>query len=294
MFAALAVLPAGASAAPLIAAAGDIACDPNHYAFNEGRGTGDRCRQLSTSRLLANADAVLTLGDNQYENGRLRKFWASYHPSWGTYKSRTYPAIGNHEYGLEGGPRLAPNGYFDYFGARAGPRNLGYYSYDVGAWHLIALNSMCGEVGGCGRGSPQEQWLRNDLAENGGKKCVLAYWHHPLFSSGPAGSKREVAPFWRALHEARADVVLVGHDHFYERFAPQSSSGARTSSGPMEFMVGTGGRSITAPRSIAANSRKRLEEWGVLRLRLLATGYRWSFARAGDGASLDNGRRDCV
>jgi acid phosphatase type 7 len=283
-----------AVAAPLVAAAGDIACDPNHYAFNGGRGTGEHCRQLSTSRLLGSADRVLPLGDIQYENGRLSKFRASYDRSWGRFKAKTRPVIGNHEYGAEGGPPLSPSGYFDYFGRLAGPRPLGYYSFDLGDWHLIALNSMCKRVGGCGRDSRQERWLRDDLARNRAKRCVLAYWHHPRFSSGPAGSHRSVTALWAALHEARADVVLVGHDHFYEQFAPQSAAGIATRSGPREFMVGTGGRSLTSPRVRVANSRKRVRAFGVLRLRLGAIDYRWSFVRAGDGAALDRGSASCV
>jgi Calcineurin-like phosphoesterase len=269
---------APAAGAPLVAAAGDIACDPNHYAFNRGLGRGDRCRQLATSRLLGPADRVLALGDNQYENGRLSKFRASYDRSWGRFKAKTRPVLGNHEYGAEGGPRLSPNGYFDYFGALAGPRPAGYYSFDLGDWHLIALTSMCGRVGGCGRGSRQERWLRDDLAAHRDKRCVLAYWHHPRFSSGPSGSHRSVRALWAALHEARADVVLVGHDHFYEQFAPQSATGVATRSGPRQFMVGTGGRSLTSPRATVANSRKRVRASGVLRLRLGATSYRWSLS----------------
>ncbi len=235
----------------MVAAAGDIACDPDSAYFNRGFGRGEYCRQRDTSRLLSGAAAVLALGDTQYEHSSLSNIRASYDRSWGKYKSRTRPAIGNHEYaaGLRCSPTRCPTnrgaaGYFDYFGARAGPRGRAYHSYNVGKWHVVVLNSMCWAAGGCGKGSPQERWLRSDLAKNGSKKCVLAYWHHPPFSSGQSRGYTYYRAFWRALHEARADIVLAGHDHVYERFARQSATGSASSTGPVQFMVGTGGKNL--------------------------------------------------
>ena len=178
-------------------------------------GTGSTCRQLATSNTLVRGHyaSVLALGDTQYEDGAYEKFVASYDPSWGRVKSITKPAPGNHEYESPGA-----TGYYRYFGRAAGDPRKGYYSFDVGRWHLIALNSNCSAVGGCGAGSPQEQWLRRDLAAHPAA-CTLAYWHHPRFSSGLHGSDSTYTAFWQALYDAGADVVLSGHDHDYERFA---------------------------------------------------------------------------
>lgn len=210
--------PAGAAAD--VVAAGDIACDPASSSFNGGAGTSSSCKQGATSDLILSLapDAVLTLGDNQYEDGALTKYNQSYHPSWGRVKAITYPSAGNHEYRTAGAA-----GYFDYFGAAAGDRAKGYYSFDIGAWHLIALNSNCSKVGGCGAGSPQEQWLRADLAAHPAQ-CTLAYWHHPRFSS-ESNATSSVGAFWSALYAFDADLVLNGHSHIYERFAPISPTG---------------------------------------------------------------------
>lgn len=227
------------------------------------------------------------------------------------YKDRTRPSIGNHEYGPPPGcgPDSCPTyrgvgGYFDYFGSSAGPRPTrspqsgpsahGYYSWNIGAWHVVVLNSMCYAVGGCGAGSPQERWLRQDLAANQDKKCVLAYWHHPRFSSGQSEGYTHFRAFWQALHEYRAEIVLVGHDHVYERFAPQSSTGSASSTGPREFMVGTGGKNLGRFVTTRPNSQRRIRAHGVLRLRLHPTTYDWRFARITDGASLDSGTASCV
>jgi hypothetical protein len=205
------------AAPPVIAAAGDVACDPAGPSFHGGKGVADACHMDATAKLLLDLDpvVVLTLGDNQYENGTLAKFRRSYHLSWGRLKARTRPAPGNHDYETAGAA-----GYFDYFGAAAGHRSTGYYSFDVGAWHLIALNSECAHVGGCGKGSRQERWLRADLATHP-TRCTLAYWHKPRFSSGMHGNDATYDALWQALYAAGADVVLVGHDHDYERFAPR-------------------------------------------------------------------------
>ncbi|HEX8100848.1 MAG TPA: metallophosphoesterase, partial [Actinomycetota bacterium] len=217
----------------VIAAAGDIACN--------GGGSGrSECDQAGTAAVLARLkglDAVLPLGDNQYESGRLSEYQGAYDRTWGRFKGISHPVPGNHDYDSGG------EGYFAYFGGQAGNPGAGYYSFDLGGWHLVALNSNCGAIGGCGRGSPQERWLRDDLAHHS-KRCTLAYWHHPRFSSGVEhGSTPEMQAIWQALYEHNAEIVLSGHEHNYERFAPQDSVGhADPRKGIREFVVGTGGR----------------------------------------------------
>ncbi len=276
---------------PVIAAAGDIACDPGINAFNGGDGTRGACRQKYTSNLLVDGEyaAVLPLGDNQYEGGSLADYRHSYAPSWGRVLDITYPVPGNHEYGT---PQAA--GYFAYFGRRAGAPARGYYSYDIGAWHLIALNSNCGAVGGCGRGSPQERWLRADLAAHTAS-CTLAYWHHPRFSSGLHGDDETYIAFWRTLYAAGADVVLVGHDHDYERFAPQDALGrADPARGIREFVVGTGGRSRYPFRLPRPNSEARnFGTYGILTLTLHRNSYDWRFVPEAGKTFTDAGSATC-
>jgi hypothetical protein len=268
---------------PVIVAAGDIACDPGHSSFNSGNGSSSRCRQRFTSTLLRGATAVLPLGDNQYEDGARSKYLRSYAPSWGAYKAITHPVPGNHEY-LTPGAR----GYYQYFGSAAGPRGRGYYSYDLGAWHLIALNS---EIE-ADAGSPQERWLRADLAATR-KSCILAYWHKPRFSSGVHGNDDEFDAFWRALYAAHADVVLTGHDHEYERFALQNPDARADRNGIREFVVGTGGRSLRRFKAPEPNSQvRRTDVFGVLRLTLHPGSYEWRFLPE-NGAFTDRGRTAC-
>jgi hypothetical protein len=277
--------PAGAvSTDPVIAAAGDIACDPANSKFRALRGTGDACRSRYTSDLLVHHDyrAVLALGDLQYRDGKLWKFNRSYGPTWGRVRGITRPAVGNHEY--QSGDA---SGYFDYFNGsdhvdgRAGSRVQGYYSFDIGRWHLIALNSNCGHVGGCGLGSPQELWLRQDLLTHS-PQCTLAFWHHPLYSSGRQGNDGEMRQFWSDLVDAGADVVLSGHDHDYERFAPQDANGHYDPDGIREFVVGTGGKNFEGEfQTIRPHSQARnMTTFGVLRLVLRPGRYRWRFAPA--------------
>ena len=286
--------PTAASTAavdPVIAAAGDIACSPHLPAFNDGRGTRAACRQRHTSDLLVSGGyaAVLALGDLQYDGGELGNFRRSYEPSWGRLKAVTHPVPGNHEYST---PRAA--GYFAYFGSRAGSPALGYYSFDVGAWHLIALNSNCGAVGGCGSASPQTRWLRADLAAHQ-SACTLAYWHHPRFSSGLHGDDETYDAFWRALYEAGADVVLAGHDHSYERFAPQDPSGrADPARGIRQFVVGTGGRSLYPFRNIRPNSEIRNSTtYGVLAMTLRPDRFEWRFIPEKGKTFTDSGSGAC-
>jgi acid phosphatase type 7 len=231
---------------------------------------------------------VLPLGDNQYSDGSLGKYVFSYGRSWGRVKQITRPAPGNHEYETDGA-----DGYFRYFGQAAGSRGRGYYSFDVGRWHVVSLNSNCAEIGGCRKGSRQERWLRRDLARHR-TSCTLAYWHHPRFSSGKNGNTESVAGLWEALYEARADVVLAGHDHDYERFAPLDGAGRLDRArGLREFVVGTGGKSHYDFRSPQPWSRVRdSTSFGVLALTLEPAGYAWRFVSVG-GSFTDRGSATC-
>ena len=274
---------------PTIAAAGDIACAPESPAFNDGEGRGLECRQKATSDLLlARYIGVLALGDLQYEDGSHARFLESYDASWGRVKSITAPVPGNHEYRTAGA-----KGYYRYFGTSAGDPAKGYHSFDIGRWHLVALNSNCAAVGGCGPGSAQETWLRDDLAANR-TRCALAYWHHPRFSSGLHGSDRTYRAFWQALYEAGADLVLVGHDHDYERFAPQDANGRRdVARGIRQFVVGTGGHSLRTFPRIEPNSEARdRTTFGVLELTLGPAAYAWRF-RPAVGTFTDSGSARC-
>lgn len=242
-----------------------------------------------TADLLAGADAVLTLGDTQYEEGTLNQFERSYDPTWGRAKSITYPAVGNHEYQTAGAA-----GYFAYFGARAAPPN-GYYSFDLGGWHIVALNSNCSEVGGCGPGSPQGTWLRADLEANPAR-CTLAYWHEARFSSGGEhGSSSDTDAFWEILYEFDAEVVLSGHDHNYERFWPQSPSQRRDEArGIVQFVVGTGGKNLRSFGSIEENSAARnATSFGVLELTLRDASFDWRFLPAAGDSYRDAGSHAC-
>jgi acid phosphatase type 7 len=282
---------------PVVAAAGDIACDPSDRNFGGGLGAGRFCRHRQTSDLLLRMDlaAVLVPGDLQYEDGKLWKFQQSFDPSWGRLKSLIRPTPGNHEYDDPGAA-----GYFDYFngpGRQTGPagdRARGYYSFDVGPWHLVALNSECRWVGGCGPGSPQEQWLRSDLAAHPAA-CTLAFWHRPRFTSGRNTAEGTMLPVWNALYEAGVDVIVNGHEHFYERFAPQTPAGAADFTyGIRQFTVGTGGRSRFGYVTVAPNSELRENRRsGVLKLTLGEGVYRWEFVSAPTGHVLDSGETSC-
>jgi hypothetical protein len=291
--------PVVAASDPVVAAAGDIACDPTNSRFNDGQGVGSTCRQLAVSNLLlgANLAAVLTLGDTQYYCGGYSAFMQSYDLSWGRVKSITHPVVGNHEYLTSGGTgcnsaNAGAAGYFEYFGAAAGVPTQGYYSFNVGAWHLIALNSNCTQAGGCSAKSPQGKWLAADLAANQ-NVCTLAYWHIPLFSSGGRASA-STRPLWQLLYDAHADLVLDGHDHIYERFAPQTPTGvADPVNGIREITVGTGGADHTHLATLAANSVVAdTTTFGVLKLTLHATSYSWNFVPA-VGTFKDAGSATC-
>jgi acid phosphatase type 7 len=303
-FASLALLAVPAHAAdPVIAAAGDIACDTTSDFWNGGLGTPGHCQQRATSDLLVTGglSAVLPLGDTQYHVGSLSDYQASFDPTWGRVKSIMHPVVGNHEYGTSGA-----RGYFDYFngpGSRTGPagdRDKGYYSYSLGSWRLIALNSVCDQLdrgtaaNGCAAGSPQEHWLRTDLASRR-TSCTLAYVHNPLFNSGYRGNSPAPRAFWDALYEARADVVLSADAHSYERFAPQSPDGRLDpQQGIREFVVGTGGAFFTGWSSVKPNSEVRQNTtFGVLTLALHPNSYDWRFVPAAGGAFSDSGSGVC-
>ncbi len=293
----LAKLPDLPQSTPILAAAGDIACDPNSSLFHNGRGDRIHCHMKATSDLVLSLkpSAVLALGDTQYETGSPSAFAKSYDPTWGRFKAITHPVLGNHEDRTRGA-----SGYFNYFGDAAGKPGAGYYSFNLQSWHLIALNSNCNRVGGCGKGSPELEWLQKDLAANHNSACTLAFWHHPRFSSGLHGSNRELEPFWEALYSAGADVVLVGHDHDYERFAPLTPAGQLDEKrGIRQFVVGTGGKNqrgfLHFVPALGYNSRfseARLLGFGVIELELAPNSYVWKFISE-NGKVLDSGSASC-
>lgn len=277
---------------PLVAAAGDIACDIEDGEYNGGLGIPGACHQKQTSDLVLSLrpDAVLALGDTQYEAGTPGDYRASYDPTWGRFKSITRPVIGNHEYGHRSGA-----GYWSYFGPLAGPNVPGgYYSFDLGTWHLIALNGNCTKVA-CGAGSPQEQWLRADLATHA-NRCVAAFIHQPLFSSGQEGPEPLVGPLFDALYQANADLLLTSHNHDYERFAPQGpTSLADPVRGIRQFVVGTGGRDLQSFRRTIAPNTEALNDdtFGVLALRLHPSSYDWQFVPEAGRTYSDSGSQAC-
>ena len=264
----------------VIVAAGDIAaCNSK----------GDE----ETARLVGGTEGtVLTLGDNAYPEGTAQDFEECYEPSWGQFKERTMPSPGNHEYHTEGA-----GGYFDYFGDAAGAPDEGYYSYDLGGWHIVALNSNCGEGEiRCGPGSVQVQWLEEDLAANDEAACTLAYFHHPLFTSGEyrPGEER-MERLWEILYAGGVDVVLNGHDHNYQRFAQQDPEG-RTDpeDGIRQFVVGTGGRHhYEIPHPIANTEVYNDQTYGVLELTLHPKSYDWEFVPVEGESFTDSGAAQC-
>ena len=267
------VTPAAGSD-PTLLAAGDIAdCDSD----------GDE----ATAALLDHLPGIVAaLGDTVYDSGTAQEFAQCYEPTWGRHKSRTRPAVGNHEYLTSGA-----SGYFGYFS----PEVLtSYYSYELGAWHIVALDSNCSKVGGCHQDSPQEQWLREDLAANP-TACTLAYWHHPRFSFGKYDDNEATRRLWQVLAEHGAEIVLTGHDHNYQRYAPQTSTGARDDArGIRQFVVGTGGKNHypldTPPPNVEAFND---ETFGILQLTLRPTGYEWSFIPIAGQSFTDTGNGTC-
>jgi hypothetical protein len=237
---------------------------------------------------------VFAAGDLAYERGSAAEFQNCYGTTWGEFKARTRPTLGNHEYA-----DATASGYFQYWGAQAGPTGKGYYSYDLGSWHIVALNTNCQakDLGGCGAGSPQETWLRKDLAEHP-HACVLAYGHHALFSSGVFKSHAihpELREFWKDLYAAHAALVVVGHEHSYERFAPQDPDGhADPVNGIREIVVGTGGRSHDPLGFAIANSEVRnTDTYGVIKLTLTPGHYTWQFLPVEGKTFTDAGSGEC-
>ena len=266
------------AAAFTVVAAGDIAdCGSDGSQFpNAAR----------TARLILPTDvAVLTLGDHTYPVGASSEFANCFEPTWGQLRERLRPSPGNHDY-----MTTDAAGYFGYFGAGAGPARRGYYSYDIGDWHFISLNSNVD----AGPGSAQHSWLEADLAAAANKLCAIAYWHHPVFTSGPHGDDPHMAAIWALLHGAGVELVLAAHDHIYERFAPQDASGnVDAERGVRAFTAGTGGARLYSIRAVKPNSEYRDgSRHGVLRLTLQPTGYRWVFV-AVDGSVRDQGDDRC-
>lgn len=235
----------------------------------------------ATADLLDRTDGVIfTTGDHAYPSGTEAQFRDCYDPAWGRLRGRTRPSPGNHDYET---PGASP--YYSYFGASAGPAGQGYYSYDLGAWHIVSLNSITAS-------SAQARWLRQDLASVTAK-CTLAYWHDPVFSSGPNGNQPQMREVWRILHEAGADVIVNGDDHLYERFAPQDPDGRREPLGIRQFTVGTGGAPLHAVQSIQPNSEIRSSTFGVLRFTLKPDGYEWEFMPIPGESFRDSGAGEC-
>ena len=232
---------------------------------------------------------VFTAGDNAYPDGTAQQFTDCYDPTWGRFKARTRPAAGNHDWGTKDAA-----GYLGYFGAAAAPAGKTWYSYDLGAWHVIVLDSDCQQVGGCAAGSPQGMWLAADLAASKATKCTIAIWHHPRFSSGEHGDDADVAPFWNALYAGGADIVVNGHDHDYERFAPQDPEGrADDARGVREFVVGTGGAELRTFPTTQPNSVVRASvAFGVIQLTLHQASYEWKFTST-TGEFSDSGAGAC-
>jgi hypothetical protein len=258
-------------------------------------GAGDigRCDDRSdrkTARLVGKIPGtVFTLGDHAYHDGTRSEFRDCYDPTWGKYKKRTRPTAGNHDYHTAGAKP-----YFNYFRWRAG-RPRGYYSYDRGAWHIVALNSNCEEVGGCEWRSAQGRWLRRDLA-NHRARCTLAYFHHPLYASGRGEDSPEVKPFWHILYNHHADVILNGHAHRYERFARITPSGKRSSArGIRQFIVGTGGaeREFQQGPDEPRVQAKKTGAPGVLKLELGSGFYHWKFVPVAGRNYTDSGSARC-
>lgn len=267
----------------VVVAAGDVSC-AGLVAENTV------CQQESTARLIEdiNPEFVLALGDLQYETGAYDSFINFYDKSWGRFKSITKPIPGNHDYGIKDAA-----GYFKYFNGQAGDPGKGYYAFEKNGWKFYALNSNCWAAGGCGLNSPQGKWLEGELVKDAGK-CQIAYFHHPLFSSGPHGPDTSVKLLWQILYEHNVDLVLNGHDHLYERFAPLDPDGKLDEEkGIREFIAGTGGRNLYKVKKVMPNSEVRIDDaFGVLRLNLKEQAYDWQFISITNKV-LDSGNSTC-
>jgi calcineurin-like phosphoesterase family protein len=261
--------PEGSASPATLLAVGDI-------------GSCDASADEAVGRLAARLPGTIALlGDNVYPNGSHNDYANCFDPTWGALRDRLRPVPGNHDYQTKGAA-----GYFGYFGAGIGKAGEGWYSYDLGAWHVIALNSECDAIGGCGEGSPEQSWLVSDLAAHPAR-CTLAYWHHPRYSSGLHGSNDMTQALWSTLAGAGADLVLSGHDHDYERIARVDGIGS--------FVVGTGGKSLYAwpGRSKPYTQVRANDTYGLLELTLHPASYAWRFIPAAGGSFTDAGRATC-
>jgi hypothetical protein len=265
----------------VLLAAGDIA---------ECEHEGDE----ATARILAEypGATIAPLGDNAYQEGTLSQYENCYGPSWGQFEDRTRPATGNHDHSTKNA-----QGYWDYFGSRGGPYDNYYYSYDLGAWHVVVLNSDCWRVGGCEVDDPQIQWLREDLQQNP-SVCTLAYWHRPPFSSGRYGDPENTArvrPLWDTVYEEGVDLVLTGHEHSYERFAPMDAEGNRDDQGVRLIVAGTGGGNLRSFKydPLPTTEIRNDDTWGVLKLTLTPSDYSWEFLPVAGESFTDSGSGRC-
>ena len=296
----------GGGGSVTIAAAGDIACNPVDPNYNSGNGQNGFCAQKATANLIGQGSyaKVLALGDLQYDCGSIEAFNSSYDPTWGQYVSKTEPVLGNHDVKGTGDPgeTCLPkgSGYFTYFANHgvsdaAGVNGKGYYSYDLGSWHIVALNANCTQAGGCAAGSPQMTWLQNDLAAHP-NACTLAYWHQAAWSTTGGGGTTDVRPFWSVLANAGADLVLSGHYHHYERFADLNANGqpVANGSGMREIIAGVGGESQGSFGSTTplAGSQVRKLGYGILAVTLGTGGYSGDY-RLAAGGSGDSGTDTC-
>lgn len=275
---------------PVVVAAGDIACASLEEGISE-------CNQGLTSRLVQaiNPTAVLTLGDLQYPVSSYENLVNYFDKSWGMFKSKIKPAVGNHEYSVP----LA-KGYFDYFNGidkkngAAGDRDKGYYSFEIGQWQIVSINSNCWAIGGCNSDSKQYQWVQEELKKNP-RKCQIAYFHHPLYSSGMHGNNSEMKPLFALLDSSGVDIVLNGHDHTYERLSKINSEGSQDEKGIRVFIVGTGGRSLYRfLNPLSFSEVKQNQEFGVLKLTLHPESYDFEFVSIKQDGFVDKGSDVCI
>jgi len=284
---------------PVVVVGGDVACATDDPNYNGGSGTPGYCHMKATAALIGQVDpaAVLNLGDSQYNSGSPAAYTASYGPSWGQYKARTRPTVGNHDYGTSGAA-----GYFGYFGNLATPLQPGctkacngYYSFDVGSWHIVNINAECTRINGgagCAAGSPQDKWLEADLAAHP-NRCTLVFGHRPRWSSNSFASP-DIAPLVDDMYAAGVDLYVAGHSHAYERFAPQNPAGQADANGIREFVVGTGGANFSGFGTVAANSQiRKSKAFGVAKLTLHAGSYDWSFVADPSTPYSDSGTGSC-
>ena len=300
----LAAAPRGSAASdPVIMLAGDIACAPDDPNFNNLNGTSGNCHMKATAQLeqALNPAAVLAIGDEQYDDGSPSEFAASYDKTWGAFKQITDPAVGNHEYGTSGA-----TGYFGYFGAAANGTNggsppgctsncAGYYSFDIGSWHIVAINTECAQINGgagCALGSPQETWLKADLAAHP-NVCTLVFGHRPRWSSNAFASSA-IAPLIKDMYKAHVDIYASGHSHSYERFSPQNPSGKSDPNGIIQLVIGTGGSHFTGFGTIRPHSVvHKAKIFGVMGLTLHPGGWDYQFVSDPSTPFTDSGSGTC-